>query len=150
MPGIMSRLFTVPEAESLLPEIESTVREALSLKAAYQQAERRLQETTRRIAMLGGTLVNPQPLMADRSRIDSTTSALSQVIEKIHGYGCLVKDLDIGLVDFPTLFRGEEVYLCWKLGEGGIRFWHGVHEGFQGRKPIDRDFLEHHRGEAAN
>jgi hypothetical protein len=50
-------------------------------------------------------------------------------------------------VDFPTLFRGVEVYLCWKLGESGIEFWHGVDEGFRGRKPIDQDFLDHHEGD---
>ncbi len=59
-----------------------------------------------------------------------------------------MKDLDIGLVDFPTLFQGEEVYLCWKLGEAGIRFWHGIDEGFRGRKPIDAEFLEHHQAAA--
>ena len=66
--------------------------------------------------------------------------ALKQAIEKVHEFGCVVKDLDIGLIDFPTLFQGEEVYLCWKLGEAGIRFWHGVNEGFRGRKPIDAGF----------
>jgi hypothetical protein len=55
-----------------------------------------------------------------------------------------VKDLDIGLVDFPTVFRGVEVCLCWKLGEPRIGYWHGAEEGFRGRKPIDQDFLAHH------
>ena len=63
--------------------------------------------------------------------------AVKQAVEKVQEFGCLVKDLDIGLIDFPTLLKGEEVYLCWKLGEAGIRFWHGVQEGFRGRKPID-------------
>ena len=63
--------------------------------------------------------------------------------------GCVVKDLDIGLIDFPTEFRGEEVYLCWKLGEPRIEFWHGVEEGFRGRKAIDQDFRDHHRGDPA-
>jgi hypothetical protein len=68
-------------------------------------------------------------------------------IEAVLETGCLVKDLDIGLVDFPTLFRGEEVYLCWKLGENAIAFWHSEDEGFQGRKPIDQDFIDHHKGD---
>ena len=51
------------------------------------------------------------------------------------------------LVDFPTLFKGVEVYLCWKLGEPAIDFWHGIDEGFRGRKPIDKEFLDHHRGD---
>jgi len=61
--------------------------------------------------------------------------------------GCLIKDIDVGLVDFPTSLRGVEVYLCWKLGESGISFWHGVDEGFRGRKPIDKDFLDNHQGD---
>ena len=69
------------------------------------------------------------------------------ILPFIQENGVVVKDLDIGLIDFPTLFRGEEVYLCWKLGETGIRFWHGLDEGFRGRKPIDEEFLANHRGE---
>jgi hypothetical protein len=68
-------------------------------------------------------------------------------VEEVQEMGCLVKDLDMGLVDFPTTFRGEEVYLCWKLGEEEIAFWHGVDEGFRGRKAIDRDFRAHHQGD---
>ena len=70
-------------------------------------------------------------------------------MEKLQDLGCLVKDLDIGLVDFPTLFRGQEVYLCWKVGEPSIEFWHGMNEGFGGRKAIDRDFCDHLEGDRA-
>ncbi len=84
--------------------------------------------------------------LEQKNRREAAAAALKQTIEKIQEFGCLVKDLDIGLIDFPTLFQGEEVYLCWKLGEVGIRFWHGIHEGFRGRKPIDAEFLEHHQG----
>ena len=51
--------------------------------------------------------------------------------------GVLVKDLDRGLVDFPALRDGEEVLLCWQVGEGEIAYWHGLEEGFAGRKPLD-------------
>ena len=59
-----------------------------------------------------------------------------------------MKDLDVGLVDFPTLFRGEEVYLCWRMDEDDIDHWHGVNEGFAGRKPIDKHFVDNHRGDS--
>ena len=72
---------------------------------------------------------------------------LREAIEQMQELGCVIKDLDTGLLDFPTLFRGKEVYLCWKLGEPSIGFWHGVDEGFRGRKPIDQDFLDHHEGD---
>ncbi len=62
---------------------------------------------------------------------------LQDAVTKIQETGCLVKDLDMGLVDFPCRLKGEDVYLCWKLGEERIGFWHGVNEGFAGRKPLD-------------
>jgi len=83
-----------------------------------------------------------------RARRDSAATQLRESMDAIHQLGCVVKDLDVGLADFPTLYRGREVFLCWKLGETAIGFWHGEDEGFAGRKPIDRDFLEHHGGES--
>jgi hypothetical protein len=61
--------------------------------------------------------------------------------------GVLVKDLDIGLIDFLTRYHGREVCLCWKLGEDRIAFWHGMEEGFRGRKAIDQEFVRNHRGD---
>jgi hypothetical protein len=74
---------------------------------------------------------------------------LRRALEQAQETGGLVKDLDTGLVDFPTMYRGVEVCLCWKLGEGAIGYWHGVDEGFRGRKPIDQDFRDQHRGDPA-
>jgi hypothetical protein len=143
----MPRYFTLPQAERLLPEVESAIREAISYKAEYQQAEEEWQSFASRVTMQGGTRVDHSQVIDQKRRRESTAQALKETIEKIQEYGCVVKDLDIGLLDFPTLFRGEEVYLCWKLGESGIHFWHGVHEGFRGRKPIDQEFLSQHRGD---
>ena len=67
--------------------------------------------------------------------------ALKEALEQIEETGALVKDLDIGLIDFLSRFQDRDVCLCWKLGETGIGFWHGVEEGFRGRKPIDQEFL---------
>jgi len=146
----MARRFTLQEAESLLPEIESVLREAISLKPEFELAERELQSINQRIIMLGGVLIDRAEVQRQRERRNRAAGALNAAIEKIQESGCIIKDLDIGLVDFTTLFRGEEVYLCWKLGEPGIRFWHGMHEGFAGRKPIDEEFRALHRGDAAN
>jgi len=97
--------------------------------------------------MSGGASVDRAQVLQAKNQRDAIVPRLKEAIEKIHDLGCLVKDLDIGLIDFPTLLRGEEVYLCWKLGEPGIQFWHGVEEGFRGRKRIDQDFLDNHKGE---
>ena len=146
----MPRHFTLAQAEQLLPEVEQALRDALFHKSEYQAAEEELNQSTQRIRMAGGSRVNPAPFLALRARRDTSAAALKESFERIEEIGVLIKDLDIGLIDFPTQFHGEEVYLCWKLGESGIRFWHGVHEGFRGRKPIDQEFLEHHRGELPN
>jgi hypothetical protein len=146
----MTRYFTLQQAERLLPDVERAIREAIGLKAEYQQAETKLRSEMQRVTMLGGVDMNRGAFAELRTRRESSAERLKEVIEEIHEIGCLVKDLDIGLIDFPTLFRGEEVYLCWKLGETGIAFWHGVEEGFRGRKAIDSEFLENHQGELPN
>ena len=65
---------------------------------------------------------------------------LRRGIEQIHEFGCVVKDLDAGLIDFPALRQGQEVFLCWRLGESNIAFWHTIQEGFGGRKPLGGKF----------
>jgi hypothetical protein len=144
------RFFTFQQAVELLPQVESAMREALTLKSEYQEAEEAWQGFQRRVMIQGGVLVDRAQMLEQKNRRESSVVHLKETLEKIQQFGCLVKDLDIGLIDFPTLLRGEEVYLCWKLGEPGISFWHGVHEGFRGRKPIDQEFLEHHQGERPN
>jgi hypothetical protein len=146
----MPRFFTLQQAEQVLPDVAAAIREAISLKAEYEKSEVERQTFSRRIAMQGGVQVDRAQMLEQKNRRQEVAAELQQAIEKVHEFGCLVKDLDIGLIDFPTLFQGEEVYLCWKLGEPGIQFWHGVDEGFRGRKPIDAGFLEHHRGELPN
>jgi hypothetical protein len=143
----MPRYFTLPQAEKLLPEVEPVIRDAISSKAEFERAEAEWQSFASRVTFLGGVRVDHSQLTDLKHRRESSAGRLKKLIETIQDYGCLVKDLDMGLIDFPTLFRGQEVYLCWKLGESGIQFWHGVEEGFRGRKPIDQDFLAHHRGE---
>jgi hypothetical protein len=146
----MTRFFTLQQAERLLPDVERAIREAIGLKAEYLQAETELRSEMQRVTMLGGVDMNRGAFAELRARRESSAERLKETIEEIHGIGCLVKDLDIGLIDFPTLFHGEEVYLCWKLGETGIAFWHGVEEGFRGRKAIDNEFLQDHQGELPN
>jgi hypothetical protein len=143
----MSKRFTLDEAQRLLPEVERLLRSAIDAKAVYQEAEGAIQAMNERIMMLGGVMVDRERAVEAKTRREEAAATLRNAIESVQQIGCLVKDLDIGLVDFPTLFRGTEVYLCWKLGEPGIDFWHGVDEGFRGRKAINQDFLDHHKGD---
>lgn len=134
----------------MLPRIREWMREAVALKSQYDEAERAVQSLAARITMMGGIVANRQRAAEDKARREAAGRQLRSIQENFEQSGVLVKDLDKGLVDFPTLFRGEEVYLCWKLDEASIRFWHGAQEGFAGRKAIDQEFLDHHAGEAAN
>ena len=143
----MAKRFTLVEAQSLIPEVESLLRQALDAKGGYQDAEQVIHRFSEHVMMMGGVMVDRERALESRAHRDEAASRLRDRIEAVLETGCLVKDLEIGLVDFPTLFRGVEVYLCWKLGESGITFWHGVDEGFRGRKPIDQDFLDHHQGD---
>ena len=146
----MPRFFTLSQAEKLLPEVESAIREAIARKAEYQRGEAEWRSLARRLMLMGGVQVDRAQAIEQKSLREAAGARLKDAVEKIHEFGCLVKDLDVGLIDFPTLWKGEEVYLCWKLGERGIHFWHGVHEGFRGRKPIDTEFLKQHQGELPN
>jgi len=146
----MPRFFTLSQAEKLLPQVESAIREAIVRKAEYEQAEAEWQSFSERVMVQGGMQVDRSRLLEQKNRRESAALLVKNSIERVHEFGCVVKDLDIGLIDFPTLLNGQEVYLCWKLGESGIQFWHGLHEGFRGRKAIDEEFLAHHQGELPN
>lgn len=145
----MPRFFTLRQAESLLPELEGLLRSVINHKKQYEQADSELSSMSQRIALTGGMLVAREPMARARSRKDTAVRALTAAMEQIQEFGCQLKDADIGLVDFPTLYRGEEVYLCWKLGERSIEFWHSIEAGFRGRQPIDSEFRANHKGDTA-
>src|SRR6266536_5067147 len=104
----MPKRFTLIEAESLLPEIESVMREAVALKAQYLQVEQTLQSFLQRVAMQGGVVVDRDAVLQNRAERDQYGERLKAAVEKIQEHGCVIKDLDTGLVDFPTLFHGQE------------------------------------------
>lgn len=131
------RYFNRREAEQLLPVIEPLLEEARRQKEKLDVLKEEMSRNLSRIMVLGGSLPPYGEISQQRTEHDKVREELTQTIKRIQETGCLVKDLDIGLIDFPCLMGGEEVYLCWKLGERRIEFWHGVDEGFAGRKPLD-------------
>jgi hypothetical protein len=143
----MTRRFRIEEAEALLPEVERLVREAMAQRKAHREFDGELHQLNMRIQMTGGSKINPGQVMLLKAQRDSANTALQNAIDQVMDFGVQVKDLEMGLVDFPTLYQGNEVYLCWKLGEPAILFWHGE-EGFAGRRSIDEEFLAEHQGEA--
>jgi hypothetical protein len=143
----MPRYFTLAEARAALPAVGRGIREAVHAKGRYLEAEKEIQDLGQRILMMGGIQVDTRAAEAWKTQRDSNAQTLKNSMERIENMGVLVKDLDVGLVDFPTLFQGEEVYLCWRMDENDIDHWHGVNEGFAGRKPIDKNFVDNHRGD---
>jgi hypothetical protein len=143
----MTRYFTHEEATRLLPVIRQSLREAQNQRAGFLLAESVLTEQKQRIAMAGGTSVNLNRIHALRDQRENALGRLKSAVEEITTHGVQIKDLEAGLLDFPTVYRDREVLMCWRAGEDAIEFWHGTEDGFAGRRPIDRDFLEHHRGD---
>lgn len=140
--------FTLDQAQRLLPAVERHLRDALFHKAEYERIHRDIESTLERVRQSGGARMDPERQRALRSERDANARKLQDALSEIEQLGALVKDLDIGLLDFMARYQGRDVCLCWKLGEDSIRFWHGAEEGFRGRKEIDEDFLLKHSGEA--
>jgi hypothetical protein len=136
--------FTLQKAQGLIPKISGLLREAMARRAEAAEAEREVRGAAERIALMGGVTVNTASARETKNRLEDSAGRLREAVEAIQALGCVVKDLETGLIDFPTVYRGRDVMLCWKLGEPEIQFWHGADEGFAGRKAIDRDFRERH------
>lgn len=130
------RLFRRDEAEALLPLIEQHLTGAIQNKRRVDEFDAEFSQVQNRILLQGG-LLPPYGLLA-RKRVERETlaGALRDAVSEIESNGCVVKDLEMGLVDFPSIVNDEQVFLCWKLGEPAIRFWHHMNEGFAGRKPL--------------
>jgi len=131
------KYFERREAEELLPTLVPWLEEARDEKQKIEAFKNEMAQVASRIMVLGGYSPPLGDLLRKKSEYDEAAEHLVEIVNRIQETGVLVKDLDIGLVDFPSLVDGEEIYLCWKLGEDHITFWHGIDEGFAGRKPID-------------
>jgi len=131
------RSFTLDEAQSLLPVLESLLRTAIDGRKLIETVDAELQELAHRVFLSGGLLVNIVQVARRKAEREKTIQRVKDALAEIDATGVQVKDLEIGLLDFPCQVEGRTVLLCWKLGEPGITHWHDTSEGFAGRKPID-------------
>ncbi len=131
------RTFTLQEAQTLLPVLESLLRASIDSKKLVEAVDAELQDTAQKVFLAGGMNLNIMHLARRKAEREKASQRIKDAIAEIDAMGVQVKDLDIGLLDFPCEVDGSIVLLCWKLGEKGIGHWHGVSEGFAGRKPID-------------
>jgi hypothetical protein len=131
------RLFTLTEAERARRELEPVLLEAMDCRKKLSGLDNDLNAVSARIMMMGGVIVPYEKLAKLRFEHTHLADTLKSALDRILETGCVIKDLDVGLLDFPALINNEEVYLCWKVGEDRIRFYHRQNEGFSGRKPLD-------------
>jgi len=141
------RTFSLDEAQSLLPVLESLLRTAINAKQLIEQFEGDQQALHHRIFLNGGTHVDVVPLARRKAERTKAEQRAKDALAEIDSIGVQVKDLNIGLLDFPCEVEGQIILLCWKLGEKSITHWHGTQEGFAGRKLIDERIP---RGKKAN
>ena len=138
----MARTFTVAEAETLLPVLESLLRSAIEAKKLIEEVDTEQQALAQRVFVNGGTMVDIVAVARRKAEREKALQKAKDAVAEIDATGVQVKDLDIGLLDFPCVVGDDVILLCWKLGEKGITHWHGTEEGFAGRKPIDERILK--------
>ena len=132
------RTFTLDEAQSLLPVLESLLRAAIHAKKIINEADAEQQALQHRVFLNGGMFLDIVPLARRKAERAKAEQRAKDALAEIDSIGVQVKDLNIGLLDFPCEVEGQIILLCWKLGEKAITHWHGLQEGFAGRKPIDQ------------
>jgi hypothetical protein len=137
MPNEESKLFSLREAERLRAELEPILIQAIESRRKLGDFDAELGALAERIQRSGGLAVSYEAAARTRLKRNRAAESIESALEHIQSTGCVVKDLEVGLLDFPSRLNGEDVYLCWRLGEDRIRFYHRQDEGFSGRKPID-------------
>jgi len=134
------KTFTIDEAQSLLPVLESLLKRAIEGKKAAEELETALSDLARRIYISGGMKVDAASVVKQRAEMEGHLKLARESIGEIDAIGVQVKDLEAGLLDFPCRLDDQIVLLCWRMGETTIEHWHTVESGFQGRQPVDDRF----------
>jgi len=126
--AINLKYFTPEQANALIPELTEIFTKAINLK---KQIDARAEEWRRE-----RETISPVDEAMIQGQVDFLISQLDVQLARVEALGCLSKDLNEGLVDFPSRLDGREVYLCWKLGESRVGNWHGIADGARGRQPL--------------
>jgi hypothetical protein len=127
------RYFTVEEARALVPRLRGLL---IALQAEKRELDQLLGEL-RRLAPLAFLNGHGAQLKRIEPRVAELTRSIREKVRVIHQLGVEVKDLDMGIVDFPSLRDGREVYLCWRVDEPTVAYWHDLDAGFRGRQPLE-------------
>lgn len=125
----IEKIFTLSEANRLIPQLERHLTVIAQSKELLSQVKDEIKKASAKASVGGGSY-------AGRVYIHALEQ-MSEHLQAIQELGVLVKDLDMGLCDFPHHMDGRIVYLCWKRGETEIRWWHDLHSGYTGRQPLE-------------
>jgi hypothetical protein len=134
------KTFTIDEAQSLLPVLESLLKRAIEGKQLAEEVQSGLSELARRIYLSGGMRVDVSQVIKQRAEVEAHLQRVRESIVEIDSIGVQVKDLETGLLDFPCRVDDQVVLLCWRLGEPTIEHWHTIETGFKDRQPVDERF----------
>lgn len=134
------KTFTIDEAQSLLPVLESLLKRAIEAKKAAEEVESGLNDLARRIYVSGGMKVDAGAVVKQRAEMEAHLKLARESVAEMDAIGVQVKDLETGLLDFPYRLDDQVVLLCWQMGEPSIEHWHTVEAGFKGRQPLDERF----------
>ena len=126
------RLFTVDEANDLLPKVRPLVEQVLENIRRLKSAS----ETVIRKEGLDPETPNLMNRLRDDGEIARLIGQVKGCVDEINSFGCICKGVEQGLIDFPCMLGAEVVFLCWQIGESSVSFWHRIEDGFAGRKPL--------------
>jgi len=132
---VVDREFTLEEANAAVVELRPIVRRMVEAGQKLAAAQREQTQLVTRIAGNGGDM-QPSDLRELAETIQAEADVIAACAAEINAAGAQIKSLEEGLLDFPSRRDGEDILLCWRLGEDEIGYWHGVDEGFAGRKPL--------------
>ena len=127
---LIRKYFTIEEAEEMLPRVERALTKTIRLNKALDLL------SSIEIEVYDDDYDNLRRITKLNKHFHKLSYEFYANIEKIEDIGCIIKDLEIGIIDFYSGFEGREIFLCWKLGEKKIKFWHEVDSGYEGRRPI--------------
>lgn len=127
--------FTLEEANALLPTIGEELAAVQSIAKEYEERYKRLIQLKEKAGIRRDE--QSDPFFTLECELEFSQIEARAIIRSIHRKGAQLKDLDMGLIDFPAILNGEEVLLCWRQGEDRITHWHGFNDGFYGRRPLN-------------
>ena len=134
------KTFTLDEAQSLLPVLESLLKRAMEDKQSAEELESDLAGLAQRIYLSGGMKVDTTAVAKQRAEMEAGLKRVRETIAEIDAIGVQVKDIEAGLLDFPCRLDDDVVLLCWRVGEPSNDHWHTMEAGFKGRQPVDERF----------